>query len=305
MEDTKRKAAEKLSILDRILYPSLSRLTGEIRVCRERIAADLLHTNFERQSVAERCIDFLDQADAAIAVKDINGGWKCFNEACRRELFLLDNGGFTAKILALRNEAAQKLDNWRRTSVEEILDRAESEQDEAASRTLLASAMEVRDAHNDNLYFRKDLVRNHMIVLAICLAVLLAAFVAIFVIGQEGGAASEAAGTARDGATAHAPRIPWQLLVSCALLGGIGACLSALMSISSKETIPDQFTSIFVTGARPLIGAASGMVAVFFLKTELFNLGNGTSAVWVLAFALGFSERLIMGTMEMIGNKSK
>ncbi len=246
-----------------------------------------------RQAAKKRCIGFLEKAERAIALADIDSAWKCYNAARRAELHLLDDNELKAVQISLAHEAAQKLEGWRHKSVAEILCLAEDTDNPEAKRRLIAEALMIRDAHNDNLYFRKDRVRSRMVILAVFLLALLLLYLSAIGLGDRPFRVYIAS-----------EPISWELLASCMLLGGMGACLSALMSLSNKDVIPDQFTSIMVTIARPLIGAASGIIAVLSLKTGFFDLGdNNNVAVWLLAFALGFSERLVMGTMEKIGSK--
>ncbi len=271
---------------------SRKRLTADIRWLRQRLEEHQKSSDQAEKDQAILATDFLDKAQDAIKVWDINGGWKCLNEAIRQEIYVLEGSEIEARQIALKNEAEEKLSGWRKKSVKEILTKAQklTGGEDRKRRSLIVEAMEIRDSHYDNLFFRKELVRNRMAILSVVMTFLVGGFLIL------------AWYDADDLLGAAEPPLRY-LLLGSALLGGIAACLSALMSLSSKERIPDQFTSMWVTGARPLIGAASGLVAVFFSKAGIITIGDNTSAVMVLAFALGFSERLFMGTMKKIGSK--
>ena len=60
---------------------------------------------------------------------------------------------------------------------------------------------------------------------------------------------------------------------------------------------PGQFESFSVTIARPLVGLASGLVAAFLANSNIVEF-KAAGAVAVIAFAFGFSERLIIGAVQ-------
>jgi hypothetical protein len=98
----------------------------------------------------------------------------------------------------------------------------------------------------------------------------------------------------------------WTILLSSFLLGSMGACVSALMSFSQPQTlrVPDRLMDFIITLVRPVIGGASALVSTFFFLSgiihgEKFNL----AFLFVVAFAFGFSERLVMRSVGGIEAK--
>lgn len=100
-----------------------------------------------------------------------------------------------------------------------------------------------------------------------------------------------------------------------AAAGGIGAVISALMRMSGRGdfAIDHEMTRLEVTlvGAyRPLIGAVSGIVVYFLLKTPLIPLEENALTLplfVVVSFLAGFSERwtrmVLSGAMRTIGGR--
>jgi hypothetical protein len=90
------------------------------------------------------------------------------------------------------------------------------------------------------------------------------------------------------------------VLVMAALFGGIGACLSGLFSFTLQGRVPNEYEGWFRTLIRPVIGIASGMLAVVILRSGLTTFGDDLAWVAITALAFGFSERLFMGTMARL-----
>src|SRR5687768_583487 len=90
----------------------------------------------------------------------------------------------------------------------------------------------------------------------------------------------------------------WSVLCA-SVFGTIGACMSAMMSFTYLQRAPDEFETFWVTAARPLLGAAAGLVALEVAGTGLIvGVNTNVAQMTTLAFLLGFSERLIIGTVE-------
>jgi hypothetical protein len=90
------------------------------------------------------------------------------------------------------------------------------------------------------------------------------------------------------------------VLMMAACFGGIGACLSGLFSFTLQGRVPNVYEGWFRTLIRPVIGIASGFLAVVILRSGLVTFGDDLAWVAIAALAFGFSERLFMGTMERL-----
>ena len=64
--------------------------------------------------------------------------------------------------------------------------------------------------------------------------------------------------------------------------------------------MPNEYEGWFRTLIRPVIGVASGVLAVFILRSGLLTFGDDLAWVAITALVFGFSERLFMGTMERL-----
>ena len=95
------------------------------------------------------------------------------------------------------------------------------------------------------------------------------------------------------------------VLVMAACFGGIGACLSGLFSFTLQGRVPNEYEGWFRTLIRPVIGIASGFLAVVILRSGLLTFGDDLAWVAIAALAFGFSERLFMGTMERLESLPK
>jgi hypothetical protein len=94
--------------------------------------------------------------------------------------------------------------------------------------------------------------------------------------------------------------LAFPVLVMAAFFGGIGACLSGLFSFTLQGRVPNEYEGWFRTLIRPVIGIASGFLAVVILRSGLLTFGDDLAWVAISALVFGFSERLFMGTMERL-----
>jgi hypothetical protein len=86
------------------------------------------------------------------------------------------------------------------------------------------------------------------------------------------------------------------------LFGMVGACLSGLMNFAVHRIAPGEFETSAATIVRPLIGGTSGVLGATLAATNILDFGGAPIAgLAIMAFILGFSERLVMGTVEKLG----
>jgi hypothetical protein len=94
-----------------------------------------------------------------------------------------------------------------------------------------------------------------------------------------------------------------------AIMGGIGACVSALTSSAPQVSgrIPKLALTLALTLVRPIVGAASALAGMFLLQSNYVRIVEHPTAatLYVTAFAFGFSERLIHGIVDVIGSSGK
>jgi hypothetical protein len=89
-----------------------------------------------------------------------------------------------------------------------------------------------------------------------------------------------------------------------AVFGALGACLSAIQSlgrVGAHGRIPEHVASSIITITRPALGAAAALGVYAIAASGLLNISlEGEEAhltVLALAFAAGFSERLVLSAV--------
>jgi putative (di)nucleoside polyphosphate hydrolase len=250
--------------------------------------------------------------DARSAQRDgrIEEAWTSLKTAARLDVFGAERPELLARAETLRNEAAVKLDDWRGRSVAALLELNRpldclGSTDPAAAKASPESggdddyeiswrvyqATFLRDGAADNTYYKAALVREQRTLLLAALATVI-----LVVLGLA------ATGWLRfdeDPATPSAG-----LLAGVALFGMLGACLSAIRSMASipEGRIPEHTLASKLTVARPFIGAAAALGVFAILEAGFLKLDTGDAATVALAvaFASGFSDRLVMGIIGSV-----
>jgi hypothetical protein len=234
---------------------------------------------------------------------DVDTAWRCFTPALRRELDQAEPAELIASADALRHEAGSgKLSSvWRSDLIRELLDTKHIE-DQVADpledvRRRITVAARIRDEDADNRYYRVALVRGQrsvlLIVLLVCVVIVLALAAAIDWRSDLGDP-------------------PFGFVALVALFGALGACLSAIQSLGhsgAKGRIPEHVASLDITITRPALGAAAALgvyaiAASGFLNIELDD-EQAHLTVLALAFAAGFSERLVISAVGAASGNPK
>jgi hypothetical protein len=264
--------------------PERRRLRASIDVAYEQLKRLDGRDDFP-QALKDSARKLLNLADRAANQRgDLDMGWRYLHEAERLFVASWNETEREAARLALAKEAEAKLDGWRKDTVLALLTK-----DGAAPFAVLGDrlvkALQIRDEHTDNVYFRNRLVRRQMGTILLSIVLLIIAFVWII--------------SARtDKAAALRPAIAFVPVLAAMALGGMGACLSALIGFASTSTeckIPEHLASVWITVTRPFIGAVSGLVALLVIAP----LAGEGPALWLaVAFAFGFSERLVIGALD-------
>lgn len=281
------------------IAPERKRLAAEVSVLSARFSRMTAGKNVDKLEWASAARGFLEAADRERRDRDLDAGWKYVHEASRQMIDGLTDSDLAAAVLAKRQEAEAKLAGWRREAVRALLATpAQARSSKAAvkieTRTALRQATALLDEATDNTYFKMRVVRRQMAFLSFTLLVLTIAFVLIL--------ACTDAYTAMRGS-----RLATAVAGGGMILGGMAACLSGLISFaqsSPEQRIPAHLANVTITLLRPVIGGVSALAAMLFLDAGILNLSAGIS-MWVVAFAFGFSERLIVGALDNLGSRSK
>jgi hypothetical protein len=269
-----------------------------VRSAATRMAARPNHlSSREDADAVKEALAYIALAASAVERRDLDAGWKFLHEAERLELRWIDPVTLEARKTALASEAASKLLDWRKVAVAAILNGIGKDADYDVQRVALIEATKIRDEHNDNVYLRSRLMRLQMVVVSPVLLALIVGFVYTLVRMREMGGL---------GASFQKPELTVSSVLASMILGGIGACGSALLTFarsSPSQKIPDHLANVAVTATRPVIGIVSGLVAILMLKSGVLNVPINTVA-WIVPFVFGFSERVVMGALSAQEGKS-
>jgi hypothetical protein len=282
------------------ISPKRIRLIGELRRTETRLSAYQLRGKWG--SPYQAALSFFSKALTAFYQHDFEGSWKCLSEVRRLELSMMEPNELAAERVAIEEEGRTKLNGWRSVAFKRIMKEAEKQE----TLEYLDRALSLISDSQETRFYNISLMRmqaNLMAFLLIMLSILFLVFSS-----QLTGLSSQLTGlqeslpeTGNLGGNHY-----WTILVSSFLLGSMGACVSALMSFSKPQTlrVPDRLMDFIITLVRPVIGGASAIVSTFFFLSgiihgEKFNL----AFLLVVAFAFGFSERLVMRSVGGIEAK--
>lgn len=241
---------------------------------------------------AKAARDLLDNAQKALDDNDTARGWRCFNASQRMELLGLDEPGLQARAQVILREATEKLASWRKQAVEDLLGKGRriGAQDVEATKVFYAS--QILHEHYDNLYHKLGAIRRQLAILVLSAFSVLLITILRVVCGLP---------LAGDAVKSEDP----QFVVTVALFGVMGACLSGIFSLARGSIggrIPERLVNSWISVSRIVAGAVAALVVYTFLISGLLQIGDKTSSSLILAvsFAAGFSERLVVRAVERV-----
>jgi hypothetical protein len=226
---------------------------------------------------------------------EVEAAWRCFTAVARREIEKAGEAELVTRAKALRREAGSgKLSSaWRSETINDLLETEEIEgrlpEKIDDVRWRLNEATRLRDEDAENRYYKVALVRGQrsllLLVLLGCIALILGLAAAI-----------DWAGNLDD------PSVGFAALV--AGFGSLGACLSAIQSLgreAARARIPEHVASSLITITRPALGAAAALGVYAIAASGLLNISldeqEAHLTILALAFAAGFSERLVLSAV--------
>lgn len=203
----------------------------------------------------------------------------------------------------LRAEAT-KFQSWRSDEMKKLL----SVEDKELTAGRIIDAMALRDEYSSNQYHKIWLMANQLaILLGLCaLGIpLLAPLVVFFSHHPDGTIASHLDATI--GVWGY------QMVTAVLFFGLLGAAFSTALSLinaTGQARIPERVGNGFVTIARAIFGAGTGLAGYAFYESNILNIRvgseNGPAAAFAVAFLFGFAgEFLIARVLQSLGaNKS-
>jgi hypothetical protein len=239
---------------------------------------------------------FLDKADERLAAQDLDGAWSLLQEGMRKEIAALHDPELSNREQILRCEAAKVRSEWRKCAVDHLMKEGQPE-DGRSSR--LETSQWLLDDYYQNQYYKNGLLQGQLRNLVfISLIALLALLTLIGWTGTD---------------LTKWPDWDWKTLLLVLLFGVLGASFSATRKItddSGKSKIPEMAASFSITVARTVLGATPALAAYAFLRSGMLTVGSSGAnktpmpVVLAISFAAGFSERLVLGVLESLDNKT-
>jgi hypothetical protein len=244
-------------------------------------------------------VKLLAEASSAVAMGQIDQGWRLLHAARRMEIFGFDPEGELAALAAALREESEKLKGWRQKAIERILGKAEKPAQIDVHAVYRAAA--IRDEHYDNQGYKDGLLKTQILTLVLILVATAGALLSLargdFLFGQTDG---------------------FHTVVGVMLFGLLGATVSAVFATSDTTQtarIPEITAASRLTVMRVMVGGASALVIYVFLKSQLTAVFNEELAEaaktlqpytnYAVAFVAGFSERLVLRAVETVAGKEQ
>lgn len=245
---------------------------------------------------ADEAGELLATSHEALARGDLNGAWEGLFAAQEREVLAWSDADVATRSAEVLEEAGTKLkDHWRGRTISTLLEWVTKEKADASvsplssdeKRRRLASALRLRNEGFSNNYRRLDHLRGQLALLAgvsvlvvAALAILLAA--EVVPLDAKGDPSSDQ-------------------VLGVALFGALGGSFSGALSLlrAGPKAIPQTLAEGWTTLMRPVIGAVGALAAFAFLVAGVLGI-DGAEAAYAVAFAAGFSERLVSKAAETL-----
>ena len=278
----------------------LARIGGNLKAYSTELGRAIqVHGNMEPANMAwaECAQRLLSKAEGAVDEGNLDEAWKCFLSAQRVEILgIEDSKDLESRTIVLRNEAG-KLNEWRRKATLELIGSSDSPK-EGIERSQLYRAALLRDEHYHNQAYKMGLLRSQLGMLSTALVVILVSlFIYLddlpFIDGKGLPGVDELCLS--------------NVLLGVILFGLLGGTLSAIIPIGKSAVllrIPEVIAGFWITLMRIALGAGSALVVYVFLEARFLGIvqpdliGKSLYTVFAISFIAGFSERLILKTVE-------
>ena len=244
---------------------------------------------------------------------ELDVGWELLRTARRIKLAAFDEEALAAAALTLRLRAEEALGSWRRLAVLELLGpETESEAERSNKRVgradfhqRVAVATEIFDGNLSGEEYRASLKRDSVVRLSGVLTVVLLTIL-VFLPTGFWSAITQFAGDSAS-MTRLSDAIGW-ILLGMAVFGVLGSTFSSLSGTRanlSTSAAQEVAHAVSVNIIRILSGPAAAVVVGLVILSDLYSLvfnfdrPNGLGLL-VIAFAAGFSERLVRKVVETV-----
>lgn len=313
LKGSSRVASQRLSsLIEEVEAECRRRINGSDEPARTRSATDLR--------------DQLEMVRRDHRRGEMELAWRRLKLVARMQLDVANADELRARAAALRHEveSGKLASDWRKAAIldlvaeNEILPDRNGQRDaprttdrEASNermgelssdelgraRTRVIEATRHRDEDADNQYYKIALLREQRSLLLLVLVACMALVVGLTAIaGWDADLTNPSAG----------------FVSLVAVFGAVGACLSAIRSLGEagrKGRITEHMASYPITITRPALGAAAALGVYAAVVSGILNIAvdgdRGRLTVLALAFAAGFSERLVLAAVEAASGRAE
>ena len=202
----------------------------------------------------------LDAARKAVKDRDVERGWRYVKAADRLMLY-----GLTAEqlateakpLLAEANDESKDLSGWRKASIRDLVCGEDGKLKSPLAAYNMVRARWIIDEHHDNTYYKIEILRNRLRLLAIASFIVLAIWLISPPISLP--MAANPTTTGASGGEVWLPtRLAWLGIISAGILGAVFSGFSSSITSDRKKTrIPSEISSTTVTIARLSMAVSS------------------------------------------------
>jgi 8-oxo-dGTP diphosphatase len=234
---------------------------------------------------------------------DAERGWRCLKAADRFSLYGLDAKALSTEAAAILTEATDKgktTSEWRRASIKQLLSDENGDLKTSLRPREVARAKRILDEQQDNVYHKLNIIKRRLQLLTVIglLGVM------VWIVWPPISPALNVTGQVVIG-TAPARHL-WLAIILMGILGALVSGFSSSMtSDQSTARIPAEILATTVTLARISLAILTSLVISIFLMSGLLNIpGPSVGVLLAVAFASGFSDRLLTRALDSVLQKS-
>ncbi len=283
--------------------PRYTRLAGDLASYRPLLEKRIAVSGNDKAQWAIQARVLLDQAGLFLQKHKIDEGWKSYHTAKRLEVNGMNENEKQAIAKELLVETS-KLNDWRRDAIIRMLTVDEKLTLGQITSEVLIRALEIKDEHYNNQYYKNTLSRSMFQLLFMLLLLFIAGAMVYFgvLINQNG--------------SNYAAQLPLsELLIGVLIFAFLGAITSAIL-FTRYSTQFSRLTEIgsnsVVTLSKIFVGVSFSVFIFLLLQSSVagsiqlfsFTLSNPLD-YFAVAFVSGFSERLAQKAIEAIVGKEK
>jgi hypothetical protein len=241
--------------------------------------------------------NLLDETEYQLRKKNIDEAWKCFLAAQRMEIYAFTGEEIISKAITIRREA-EKMNEWRKNSIYDLLGKPDSAIINLTHEQVYQAAL-IRDEYSNNQAYKDLLIRTYYGLLALMLTALGIIFIVLFYFDLV------LLGCIQEEVVCSNKMFPGIIILG--LLGSIFSVATKSPVALNNTRIPELIHGNRLTFLRILIGGVSAFVIFIFIKSDftgnLFTFKDSHIefyTYYVIAFASGISERIVLKAMEVI-----